>query len=88
MAGVIRNHFEDQDKCWQFIEFATTPPIPSSSPGPLDERMDISPLPHKQPYNAQIQIQSPTPQPQDEDMGMESSPPRPVEAPRPTSGFE
>ncbi|KAG9247938.1 hypothetical protein BJ878DRAFT_117458 [Calycina marina] len=69
-------------------DFVTTPPIPSSSPGPLDERMDISPLPHKQPFNAYISIQSPTPQPQNEDTEMLSSPPQPVEAPRPVGGAE
>ncbi|KAL8652412.1 MAG: hypothetical protein Q9210_002696 [Variospora velana] len=39
---------------------ATTPPLPSSSPGP----MDISPLPHKAPYQVttQVQLQSPTPE--------------------------
>ncbi|KAL8955972.1 MAG: hypothetical protein Q9193_006359 [Seirophora villosa] len=38
----------------------TTPPLPSSSPGP----MDISPLPHKAPYQVttQVQLQSPTPE--------------------------
>ncbi|PVH79091.1 Rhodanese-like protein [Cadophora sp. DSE1049] len=67
----------------------TTPPIPSSSPGPLEERMDISPLPHKQPYfAAQIEVQSPTPGHVNEDM-MPSSPPRPafLDAPRP-NGLE
>lgn len=27
-----------------------TPPIPSSSPGPANDHMDISPLPHKPPF--------------------------------------
>ncbi|CAG8983874.1 hypothetical protein HYALB_00005513 [Hymenoscyphus albidus] len=71
----------------------TTPPIPSSSPGPLEERMDISPLPHKQPYFASMEVQSPTPGPtpntretSDEDV-MQSSPPRPgfLDAPRPNN---
>ncbi|RAL66259.1 hypothetical protein DID88_005930 [Monilinia fructigena] len=66
---------------------ATTPPLPSSSPGPLNERMDISPLPHKQPYfSAQIEIASPTPggTPM-EDTTMGSSPIRPSlsDAPKP-----
>ncbi|KAL2060311.1 hypothetical protein VTL71DRAFT_9706 [Oculimacula yallundae] len=71
-------------------ECVTTPPIPSSSPGPLDERMDISPLPHKLPYfAAQIEIQSPTPEAVNEDIMMPSSPPRPafLDAPRP-AGLE
>ena len=39
----------------------TTPPVPSSSPG-IDS-MDISPLPHKQPYfMAQVTLPSPSPQ--------------------------
>ncbi|TVY60743.1 M-phase inducer phosphatase [Lachnellula suecica] len=63
-------------------ESVTTPPIPSSSPGPLDERMDISPLPHKQPYFSQIEVESPTPGHTQGDDVMQSSPPRPVEAPR------
>ncbi|KAM0132373.1 hypothetical protein ACHAP3_006410 [Botrytis cinerea] len=55
---------------------ATTPPLPSSSPGPLNERMDISPLPHKQPYfSAQIEMASPTPAGTPvEDTAMGSSP--------------
>ncbi|KAG9233563.1 hypothetical protein BJ875DRAFT_485005 [Amylocarpus encephaloides] len=63
----------------------TTPPIPSSSPGPLDERMDISPLPHKQPFFAQIDVPSPTPGRSPDADVMPSSPPKPacVEAPRP-----
>lgn len=36
----------------------TTPPLLSSSPG-LDERMDISPLPHKPAF--QMELDSPTP---------------------------
>lgn len=39
------------------IECVTTPPIPSSSPGPGNDLMDISPLPHKAPFVvAQIQL--------------------------------
>ncbi|TVY16455.1 M-phase inducer phosphatase [Lachnellula arida] len=70
-------------------ESVTTPPLPSSSPGPLNERMDISPLPHKQPYFSHIEIESPTPghTPCAEDP-VPSSPPRLVEAPRPTNGME
>jgi M-phase inducer tyrosine phosphatase len=38
----------------------TTPPVPSSSPG-IDS-MDISPLPHKQPYFVhQVTLPSPSP---------------------------
>ncbi|KAK4545152.1 hypothetical protein LTR36_003703 [Oleoguttula mirabilis] len=49
-------------------EGATTPPIPSSSPG--IDMMDISPLPHKAPYfMAQVTLPSPTPEetPEEED---------------------
>ncbi|KAL9124858.1 MAG: hypothetical protein Q9217_005863 [Psora testacea] len=41
-------------------EATTTPPIPSSSPGPCDESMEISPLPHKPPFVVEKQIE-PTP---------------------------
>lgn len=66
-------------------ESVTTPPPPSSSPAPLHERMDISPLPHKQPYFAQIEIQSPTPGHTPTEIAIPSSPPRPtfLEAPKP-----
>ncbi|KAH7196859.1 uncharacterized protein B0J16DRAFT_259704 [Fusarium flagelliforme] len=39
----------------------TTPPLPSSSPAPLKELMEISPLPHKTPFFTQFEITSPTP---------------------------
>ncbi|KAL8968067.1 MAG: hypothetical protein Q9183_002639 [Haloplaca sp. 2 TL-2023] len=41
----------------------TTPPPPSSSPGPGHDSMEISPLPHKAPYQTitEIHQQSPTP---------------------------
>src|SRR5450755_3481125 len=40
-----------------------TPPLPSSSPGPGSDSMDISPLPHKAPFHAaDIEISSPTPE--------------------------
>ncbi|KAI4146963.1 MAG: hypothetical protein L6R39_003275 [Caloplaca ligustica] len=42
----------------------TTPPLPSSSPGPGNDSMDMSPLPHKAPYQVitRVQLQSPTPE--------------------------
>ncbi|MCJ1473396.1 cell division cycle- protein [Lambiella insularis] len=42
-----------------------TPPCQSSSPCPQNDSMDISPLPHKQPFlvSAHITVQSPTPEP-------------------------
>ncbi|KAF5025022.1 hypothetical protein F66182_2890 [Fusarium sp. NRRL 66182] len=39
----------------------TTPPLPSSSPAPLRELMEVSPLPHKAPFFTQFEITSPTP---------------------------
>jgi len=40
----------------------TTPPVPSSSPGIESMDMDISPLPHKQPYFVhQVTLPSPSP---------------------------
>ncbi|KAI8688381.1 M-phase inducer phosphatase [Fusarium keratoplasticum] len=39
----------------------TTPPLPSSSPAPLTELMEVSPLPHKAPFFTQFEITSPTP---------------------------
>ncbi|KAL8675072.1 MAG: hypothetical protein Q9168_000555 [Polycauliona sp. 1 TL-2023] len=45
-------------------ECLTTPPPPSSSPGPGNDSMEISPLPHKAPYQVTTRIlrQSPTPE--------------------------
>ncbi|KAI9785086.1 MAG: cell division cycle- protein [Candelina submexicana] len=37
------------------LENVTTPPLPSSSPGPGNDSMDISPLPHKAPYSLSTQ---------------------------------
>lgn len=31
------------------LETVVTPPVPSSSPGPDNDPMELSPLPHKQP---------------------------------------
>ncbi|KAM5355894.1 hypothetical protein ACJ41O_002540 [Fusarium nematophilum] len=39
----------------------TTPPLPSSSPAPLTELMEVSPLPHKAPFFTHLEITSPTP---------------------------
>ncbi|KAI4192506.1 MAG: hypothetical protein LQ346_004278 [Caloplaca aetnensis] len=68
----------------------TTPPLPSSSPGPGNDSMDISPLPHKAPYQSitRIQLQSPTPEAtpnRDVDMSCGEAMQLPmVDAPRPT----
>ena len=42
-----------------------TPPIPSSSPGPDDSHMEVTPLPHKPPYfaNTSVPTDLPTPEP-------------------------
>ncbi|CAM1506876.1 Fc.00g065170.m01.CDS01 [Cosmosporella sp. VM-42] len=45
-------------------EYVTTPPLPSSSPAPLTELMEVSPLPHKPAFftnYTHIEITSPTP---------------------------
>lgn len=49
---------------YETIESVRTPPIPSSSPGPGNDSMDISPLPHKAPFAmaARIYLTSPTPE--------------------------
>ncbi|KAF4123931.1 hypothetical protein GMORB2_5647 [Geosmithia morbida] len=39
----------------------TTPPIPSSSPAPTLETMEMSPLPHKVPFSTHFDVMSPTP---------------------------
>lgn len=43
-------------------EGVTTPPIPDSSPNFVPDSMDISPLPHKAPYNSYITLPSPSPE--------------------------
>ncbi|GAB0140426.1 hypothetical protein EsHS_00001048 [Epichloe bromicola] len=58
--------------------FVTTPPLPSSSPAPAVEHMELSPLPHKTPFFAQVEVESPTPgsTPSDEqDMVLDSPAP-------------
>ncbi|MCJ1309596.1 cell division cycle- protein [Agyrium rufum] len=49
--------------CINVRESTLTPPIPTSSPCPVDESMDISPLPHKTPFvvSSTIPLESPTP---------------------------
>ncbi|ODA83795.1 hypothetical protein RJ55_02311 [Drechmeria coniospora] len=42
-------------------QFVTTPPLPSSSPGPMTELMEMSPLPHKTPFSTLVEVRSPTP---------------------------
>lgn len=63
-------------------DFVTTPPLPSSSPGPTTELMEVSPLPHKTPFCTQVEITSPTPlstptvdSDQDDDMVLDSPAP-------------
>ncbi|KAH8814876.1 hypothetical protein F5884DRAFT_154325 [Xylogone sp. PMI_703] len=66
-------------------DFMTTPPLPSSSPGSMNDVMDMSPLPHKTSFYQQG-FQSPTPR---SNLGcgevdMESSPLRSeLDAPKP-----
>ncbi|KJZ78345.1 hypothetical protein HIM_02383 [Hirsutella minnesotensis 3608] len=63
-------------------QFVTTPPLPSSSPGPTTELMEVSPLPHKTPFCTQIELTSPIPittptidDDQDDDMVLDSPAP-------------
>ncbi|KAI1383581.1 uncharacterized protein F4822DRAFT_81990 [Hypoxylon trugodes] len=55
--------------------YVTTPPLPAtSSPAPLEDMMDISPLPQKDAFYSSIEITSPTPlgHPCDDEMMVES----------------
>ena len=69
--------------------WVTTPPLPSSSPAPFLERMEVSPLPHKLPYCTQIEVTTPTPvsTPDDDDIMLDSPAPIPrrlcLDLPRP-----
>ncbi|OAA33146.1 M-phase inducer phosphatase [Moelleriella libera RCEF 2490] len=68
--------------------FVTTPPLPSSPPAPTVEHMELSPLPHKTPFFAQIEIESPTPgstPSDDQDMVLDS--PAPIARPEPNKSF-
>lgn len=67
----------------------TTPPLPSSSPGPTMELMEVSPLPHKTPFTMHVDMASPTPastpilddEQDDDDMALDS--PAPMEPTKP-----
>jgi hypothetical protein len=64
----------------------TTPPLPSSSPGPSSDSMDIipsSPLPHKPAYGStfELQLQSPTPDLTPADSSSLSIPSPPLDTP-------
>lgn len=72
-------------------ERASTPPLPSSSPGPGSDSMEISPLPHKAPFVVTTCVE-PTPlitpleeviSSVSEDM-MQDSPPQPPKLPAPS----
>lgn len=71
-------------------EGTTTPPLPSSSPGPGLDSMDMSPLPHKVPFSAMAEVQqipSETPMPSsrlDLDSSPSSLPALPSEPAKPT----
>ncbi|KAK2600266.1 m-phase inducer phosphatase [Conoideocrella luteorostrata] len=71
--------------------FVTTPPLPSSSPAPVVEHMELSPLPHKNPFFAQVEMESPTPgstPSDDHDMVLDSPAPIARQAPcEPTKSF-
>jgi M-phase inducer tyrosine phosphatase len=52
-----------QNQTHSYAESMITPPLPSSSPGPGNDSMDISPLPHKAPFHVvDVEISSPTPE--------------------------
>ncbi|KKA23112.1 Protein-tyrosine-phosphatase [Rasamsonia emersonii CBS 393.64] len=56
-------------------ETMTTPPLPSSSPAGSMDMMDMSPLPHKVPFNLSTDVQSPSREPSSAD----SSGPSPLQ---------
>ncbi|KAH0564906.1 hypothetical protein GP486_001705 [Trichoglossum hirsutum] len=59
-------------------EQTTTPPLPSSSPGPGNDSMDMSPLPHKAPFSTfRVEVESPTSEVSPMDMSMDMSSPLP-----------
>lgn len=68
----------------QSLENVTTPPLPSSSPGPGNDAMDVSPLPHKAPFTVSaiaVDLQPPTPRADPNDTSLlESSPVAPMGA--------
>lgn len=74
------------------LEYVTTPPLPSSSPAPLIEHMEVSPLPHKTPFSYQMEVNSPpTSTPCLEDMMLDSPAPIPrqsLDLPKPPSFAE
>ncbi|KAF9888070.1 cell division cycle- protein [Aspergillus nanangensis] len=47
--------------CNRHEETMTTPPLPSSSPAPAIEIMEMSPLPHKPPFNLVSEVEIATP---------------------------
>ncbi|KAI9890580.1 MAG: cell division cycle- protein [Vezdaea aestivalis] len=57
-------------------ENVVTPPLPSSSPGPSNDSMDFSPLPHKAPFFhiTEVAVNPPTPNPLSSDSMILSSP--------------
>ncbi|KAJ4383319.1 m-phase inducer phosphatase [Didymella sp. IMI 355093] len=76
-------------------EGVTTPPIPDSSPSFVPDSMDISPLPHKAPYNSYITLPSPSPEvmPSNEDdmlspCNLSQLPPNGLDIARPASAAD
>lgn len=82
---VVRNgyHNDREELLICFIDdVMTTPPLPSSSPAPAMDVMEMSPLPHKPAFfvTAEIEIQSPTPVGSPMESPMVSPLPSPLQA--------
>ncbi|KAJ6788022.1 hypothetical protein PWT90_01134 [Aphanocladium album] len=70
----VMGGFENRD-------YVTTPPLPSSSPAPLIEYMELSPLPHKMPFSLLSEAASPTPNSLSGDEEMMLDSPAPIARP-------
>ena len=64
MVGVGHSRSGSMTKAHIMTEIVTTPPIPSSSPAPGNDSMEISPLPHKAPYAVASRVEARSPSPE------------------------
>jgi M-phase inducer tyrosine phosphatase len=88
-ADVVRDDITIEDTLVRVPVFAhivtedamTTPPLPSSSPAPVMETMEMSPLPHKPPFivTTEIELNPPTPGGSPIDSPMMSAAPSPLQ---------